>query len=183
MKIILQLFIIIFLLSNLADAKNLKGKVTYTQEAARIEAFKDLARTVPKKIFKDYKKDKNTKENIKSLKEGNLKIEDEPKRNINPFYMWDKIVLYSVEYEDDINKKYYYNPLGHLVKYEINDYAGNYPYRAIAYDKDGEVINITFVVSETESFIFDKDEKLIGHWVDNEFYDENEKKSYQRVLE
>ncbi len=181
-KTIKTLVILLFLSFSFAWANELQGQITYTEQSARIEAFRDIARYVPKEMFKDYLKDKYAKENYNNLKNKNYTILNEPKRNINPFYVLNNIVLYSVEYEDDINKKYYYNPMGHLVKFEINDYGGSYPYRAIAYDKKGKVINITFIVSETESFTFDKNEKLIGHWYDNQFFNEKGKEVYQRIL-
>ena len=173
----------LFLFFNMTLANDLQGKVTYTENSARIEAFKDLARHIDKKMFKDYKKDKYTKDNINYLKNKIYKVDKEPKRNINPFYILNNLALYSVEYEDDINTKYYYNILGHLQKFEINDYSGTYPYRAIAYDKKGNVINITFVVSQNESFIFDKNEELIGHWLNNQFYNKNGQKRFKRILE
>ena len=178
----IRILLIILLLFNISFAQDLKGKITYNEQDARIEAFRDLARQVPKEMFKNYLKDENVKENLQNLKNKNYIIEKEPKRNINPFYVLNNIVLYSVEYVDDINKKYYYNPLGQLVKFEINDYTGTYPYRAIAYNRSGKVINITFVVSETESFIFNKHEKLLGHWQYDQFYDKRGKASYTRIL-
>jgi hypothetical protein len=177
------LILVIFLSFNYVNAQNLQGKITFTEKTARIEAFRDLSRKIPKEIFKDYLKDKYHKENIESLKNQKYEIETEPKRNINPFYLWNQLALYSVEYEDDYSKKFYYNSLGHLKKYEINDFSGTYPYRAIAYNTKGEVINITLVVSEVESFNFDKNEKLIGHWIENQYYNKNEKESLKRIVE
>ena len=179
----IRFLLIIILLFNFSFAKDLQGKITYTENSARIEAFKDLSRKIPKEMFEKYKKDKFYKENYANLKNKNYIIETEPKRNINPFYVMRNIALYSVGYEDDINKIYYYNPLGNLVKFEINDYDGNYPYRAVAYDKNGQVINITFVVSENESFIFDKKERLLGHWLDSKFFDKKGQEKYKRILE
>ncbi|MBQ8476458.1 hypothetical protein IJ531_05290 [bacterium] len=181
----IRILFIILLLFNVSFASSIKGRITFTEDTARSAAFKDLARKIPRDIIKPYLKDENTKINIESLKNKTYIIDDEPKRSINPFLAWDRMVLYSVEYENDLNKKYYYNPLGHLVKYEINDYAGYYPYRAIAYNKKGDVINITFVVSEIESYIFDKDEKLIGHWLNNQFFDKDgkQKENLDRPIE
>ena len=162
----------------------MQGKVEYNEETARIEAFSDLARKVPKDIFKNYLKDKYYKENCENIKNKNYQILTEPMRNVNPFYAFNHFVLYSVEYEDDYSKTYYYNALGHLVKFEINDFAGNYPYRAIAYDRHGNVINIAFVVSMEEAYVFDKNEKLLGHWNDKKFFDKKGKiKNYTRILE
>ena len=176
------LLIALFLSFNFVSAKDLQGKVEYTEDTARIEAFRDLARSIPKEMFKNYLKDKYVKENRKNIKNKNYIIKTEPKRNINPFYVFNNMVLYCVEYEDDINKKYYYNPAGRLAKFEINDYDGNYPYRAIAYDKNGEVVNITLVVSEKEAFIFDKNEKLLGHWFGDQFFNGKGKERFQRIL-
>ena len=173
----------VFLAFNIAKADNLQAKAAFTESSARIEAFKDVARKVPKQMFKNYIKDKYYKENYSSLKNKIFQISNEPKRNINPFYTMNNIVLYSVEYEDDINKKYYYNAFGRLAKFEINDYDGKYPYRAIAYNKKGEVVNVTFVVSEIESFIFNKNEKLVGYWYDNQFYNEKGIQNINRILE
>ncbi len=176
---ILLIFLLLFCFSN---AQDLKGKITYTVQSARIEAFRDLSCKIPKEMFVNYKKDKYYKENYANLKKRNYIIKTEPNRNINPFYVLNKLVIYSVEYENDINQKYYYNALGRLVKFEVNDYMGSYPYRAIAYNNKGDVVNITFVVSEVESFIFDKNEKLLGHWINNKFFDKNGKEKYQRAL-
>lgn len=175
------LIILLFLSFNFTFAKDLQGRITYSEQSARIEAFKDLARKIPKEMFSDYLKDKYYKENYKNIKNKNFYIENEPKRNLYPFYVLNTLIVYCVEYENDINKKYYYNALGRLVKFEINDYSGHYPYRAIAYDKNGNVINIVFVPSETESFVFDRNEKLLGHWLDNDFYNQKDKKRYSRI--
>jgi len=180
-----RFLIVLILLCNISYADDLQGIVKFSEDSARVEAFKDLSRKVSKEIFKDYLKDKYTKENYINIKNKNYYIESEPKRNLSPFYMFNTLAVYSVRYDDDLNKVFYYNVLGHLVKFEINDYDGNYPYRTVAYDRKGNIINTTFTVSHTESFIFDKNANLIGHWFDDKFFDKNGKENslYKRISE
>ena len=176
------LAILLLFFFNWTSADDLEGRVIYNEETARIEAFKDLSRKIPKALFKDDLKDKNYKENYKNIKKKNYQIETEPSRILTPFYVMNQLAAYAVQYDNDINKKYYYNALGHLVKFEINDYAKEYPYRAIAYNRKGEVISIVLIVSEAESFVFNKDEELLGHWFDEHFYNIKGKEKFKREL-
>ena len=174
------IFIFFVFILNLAIAEDLQGKITYTEETARLEAFKDLPRKISKSLFKDDLKDKHYKENYINLKNKNFRIETEPKRTLTPFYVMNQLALYGVQYDYDDNKTYYYNVMGHFAKIEISDYSGTFPYRTIAYNKKGEVINITLAVSEIEEFIFNKKEELLGHWLDNDFLNNKGKKKIRR---
>lgn len=174
------LIVLNILLFGFALGEDLQGKITYNEETARIEAFKDLSRKISKSMFKNDLKDMHYKENYASLKKKIFEIETEPKRILTPFYVMNQLAVYGVQYENDANMKYYYNVFGHLAKIEISDYSGIYPYRAVSYNKNGELISIVLNVSETESFVFDKNEELLGHWFDEDFYNNKGKRKLKR---
>ena len=69
-----------------------------------------------------------------------------------------------------------------MLKYEINTFKGEYPYKTMAYDTQGKLLNINLVVSDHESFLFDKNKKLIGHWLNNQFYNSKGEKDITRRL-
>ena len=179
-KIILLFLIFNFFVFAFAKKETIKGNVVYDETLARIEAFSGIEEKISADVFKNFIKDENKKTNIKAIKNKTYQLQD---RNINPFFKWNIMLCYSVSYDDDINKTYYYDYTGNLIKYEINEFEGEYPYRTMAYDKKGNLLNINFVVSEKESYLFDKNKELIGKWEDNQYYDKNDKPILKRELE
>jgi hypothetical protein len=161
------------------NAYTLKGGVEYTVDEARVVAFDNS----PVKISKEeFSANINDKFYFSSIGYINGRISEAVARKIVPFYENNKLSFYGVQYDQDPSKKYYYSPSGKLLKYEVNTFSGSYPYKTLAYDTQGKLLNINLVVSNQESFLFDKNKKLIGHWVNNQFYDANGNKDITRRL-
>lgn len=169
----LLVLVAIFMLAMPANATTLKAGIEYTVDSARVVAFQDTDITIPTSEFSGVLSDIFYYSNIEAIKAGRNTAGIGFTRKLVPFYdKNNKLSFYGVQTEDQPNKKLYYSPTGKLLKYEINTFKGVYPYKTIAYDTKGHLLNINLVVSDNEAFIFNKDKKLIAHWLDNKCYNE-----------
>ena len=179
LKKTLLVFATLFFICMPVNAYTLKGGVEYTVDKARIVAFDNAPQSINKNEFSAYLNDKFYFSSIGYIN-GNISVA--VARKVVPFYDKGKLSFYGVQYDNDPSKKYYYSPKGKLLKYEINTFKGEYPYKTMAYDTQGKLLNINLVVSDHESFLFDKNKKLIGHWLNNQFYNSKGEKDITRRL-
>ncbi len=179
LKKTLLVFATLFFICMPVNAYTLKGGVEYTVDKARIIAFDNAPQSINKNEFGAYLNDKFYFSSIGYIN-GNISVA--VARKVVPFYDKGKLSFYGVQYDNDPSKKYYYSPKGKLLKYEINTFKGEYPYKTMAYDTQGKLLNINLVVSDHESFLFDKNKKLIGHWLNNQFYNSKGEKDITRRL-
>ena len=179
LKKTLLVFVTLFFICMPANSYTLKGGVEYTVDKARIVAFDNAPQCINKSEFSAYLNDKFYFSSIGYIN-GNISVA--VARKVVPFYDKGKLSFYGVQYDNDPSKKYYYSPKGKLLKYEINTFKGEYPYKTMAYDTQGKLLNINLVVSDHESFLFDKNKKLIGHWLNNHFYNAQGEKDIPRRL-
>lgn len=180
LKKTLLVFATLFFICMPVNAYTLKGGVEYTVDKARIVAFENTPESINKNEFSSHLKDNFYHSSIAFL-EG--RISGVFLRKVVPFYnKKNKLSFYGIQYDNDPAKKYYYSTKGYLLKYEINTFKGEYPYKTMAYDTQGKLLNINLVVSDHESFLFDKNKKLIGHWLNNQFYNSKGEKDITRRL-
>lgn len=180
LKKTLLVFATLFFICMPVNAYTLKGGVEYTVDSARIVAFDNVPERIDKNEFNSHIKDNFYHSSIAFL-EG--RISGVLLRKVVPFYnKKNKLSFYGIQYDNDPAKKYYYSTKGYLLKYEINTFKGEYPYKTMAYDTQGKLLNINLVVSDHESFLFDKNKKLIGHWINNQFYNSKGEKDITRRL-
>lgn len=162
-----------------AFSQTLTGGVEYTVDSARIVAFDNSPVKISKDEFKANLNDPFFYSNTGFIKGT---ISEAVAGKVVPFYENNKLSFYGVQYHTDKSKKYYYSPSGKLLKYEINTFKGEYPYKTLAYDTKGKLLNINLVVSSQESFLFDSNKNLIGHWINNQFYNAKGEKDIIRRL-
>lgn len=173
MNKLLTLLFLILISSMPVNSEMLKASLEYTVDSARLVAFQDTNLTIPTKEFSGYISDIFYYSNIESIKNGKQNVGIGFSRKLVPFYdKHNKLSFYGVQTEDQPNKKFYYSPTGKLLKYEINTFNNIYPYKTIAYDTKGNLLNINLITSKDETFIFNKDKKLIAHWLYNTCYNE-----------
>jgi hypothetical protein len=172
-----------FIFAMPVNALTLKTSVEYTVDSACLVAFENTNLTIPKSEFNSYTYDVFYYSNLEALKARKYSAGLGFTRKLVPFYTKGNVLTYyGVQTEDQPNKKFYYDLKGKLIKYEVSTFNGTYPYKNIAYDEKGKLLNIHLIVSEKESFIFDENKKLIGHWINNQCYDENGKLTVARHL-
>ena len=174
LKKTLLAIVFLFVLAMPVNAYTLKGGVEYTVDSARIVAFENTHLKISVKEFKADMYDPHFYSNVLRCIPAGITYDDFGRaRQIVPFYKDNKLVSYGVKYDNAPARKYYYSPTGVLLKYEENTFKGVYPYKTKSYDTKGKLLTINLVISANESYTFDNNKKLIGHWINNICYDEN----------
>ncbi len=78
---------------------------------------------------------------------------------------------YSIIYKNNLQISYVYFSNGQLegIVFRINR---KYPKKSIAYDNKGNLSSVMYTLKNHEQFVFDKNKKLIAHWIGNNCYNE-----------
>lgn len=126
-----------------------------------------------KKSFDIYLKDNENKIHYYQAKNRILATE---KYNISGFFKGNLLIMYAIQYKDDILHNYYYDAFGHLtfVDYISYDYP-SYPYFSKQFYKNGKVVAYFYYLSDNMQFIFDDKFKFKGVWQNKNMYDLNGK--------
>ena len=160
MKKIIVLIILLIGLS--VQAVVIKGGVHYTVESAREEAFSKVRYTIPMDEHKKYLTDPG----FSLDKNGKPKIRKFGRRVC--FFESD---IYSIA-RGDYN--YYFDKNnGKLVYLEYEHIRYSYPNLSAKYTANGELIELFFNIMPHQTFVYDKNQKFLGRWIDDSFYDEN----------
>lgn len=162
-------FLLIFLNFYLTSY-SLEAGVKYNDMRAKIEAFKDVQKKIDKDLFKKYKKDKNKDENISLIEKNILNTKG---RQLYPFYYKKTLIAYAIMYDEKDFWVFYYNILGNLIKVDIQENSNKFPTRTLSYTRFGNLAGVVFSVSEDEQFIYNKNAKLIAHWIGNDLYNKD----------
>lgn len=160
-RILLILFILISLPA-MAETV-LTGGVRYNSESAREELLANKPQ--PPDIKPEYTHDINYQDNIKYLMQGKVELKD----RVLAFF---SDSTYAVMYNADKLRVYYYSPRGNLIYTEVKN-TDKYPYKTYKYDSIGRLVNMSFRVSDNETFIYTINGSLIAHWIGNYAYDNN----------
>ena len=161
---ILTIFLLLLFSSQNPEAKIITGEVEYNTEAAREEAFASPVNAADISTYRNRLIDSNNIENLNYLFKGITELKD---RKIGKF----SDGSYGIQYYDDPMYSWYYSSNGRLINFTKKD-TEEYPCRITKYKPDGSVVNQGYRVSETESFIFTPDGKLLAHWKGENCYDE-----------
>lgn len=158
-KLILLLCLLTFMLP--CYALTLESGVTYTEDTARVEAFKNVYKFCP---FE------NTKDFDRSLYVASIELSNV--LNIHEFHA--KIFktipfkLIGVQYKDNPNLIYYYEKTKNGYKGVAIDVIkrGEDNIKAYKYNaKTGELLSVVLAVSDDEEFVYNTNKKLIAHWI------------------
>ena len=180
-----------------ADAKTLKGGVslswdnlTQTEITRDIEKVRELifgggeiANKDKKELkaeLQEYKKDKNRVENYMFASSGGGELSD---KIVVPFFYKKYLYAYGIIYKNDLKTCYYYTALGGLyyVEYFEKDY-GNYPVVSHQYKKNGSFNAAVYNISDVDQYMYKKNSKFIGRWLNENYYDEHGKVVMTRTL-
>lgn len=149
------------------NAAVITGGVEYSAEYVRENVNSAYLKPLDINLVKKNIYDKNLHENILSLLQGRTELKD---RTLGIF----SDGSYGVNYKSEPLYIWYYQNDGVLMNVELKT-SLHYPYKTFKYTPDGKLENKTLRVSQKETFIFDKKNKLLGHWVGENCYDENNK--------
>lgn len=182
MKKNIFLLLIVLFCGLSAFGLTLEGNVSYTVDSARKFTFDNAVRHIPDSMVRPYMHDANFEANKDYIKYGaqpiNYEIEVYKKGPFN--------LSYSIQYKNDRNKAYYYWKLdGALLFIDIRQISKTqktkFPMKIYRYDTKGNLMAGGLVVSEDEMFLFDKNQKLITHRINNIGYNAKGKKQWRAV--
>ena len=158
-------FIIVFLLTFLySTGYTLKGGINYTVQSARVESFDNIKLQINIAKYKKFANDKNYNKNLILI---NKKTQNYKDRYITSYSNG----AYTICYKSNIKNSYHYNQNGELIGISITQGKG-FPSKRITYDSSGNFDSVTLDVSKSEQFIFDKNKKLVAHWIGKNCYNE-----------
>lgn len=130
--------------------------------------------------YKDYLKDKNTKQHYIQVLSGIKETETE---NIAGFYaLKDKILYaYAIQYKNNPMTVYYYDTLGNL-RYvdKFSDNYPNYPYYSHQYYVNGKLISSIYFTAYNTQYMY-KNGKFIGVWFKDTMFNSKAKKIMTRT--
>lgn len=150
-------------------------KILYSDNPTSMYSKKEFRNT-----YKDYLKDKNTKQHYIQVLSGIKETETE---NIAGFYaLKDKILYaYAIQYKNNPMTVYYYDTLGNL-RYvdKFSDNYPNYPYYSHQYYANGKLISSIYFTAYDTQYMY-KNGKFIGVWFKDTMFNSKAKKIMTRT--
>lgn len=164
-KGLILILMIISMTINPVLSLELTGRVYYTVETARTEAFSNIPLSINISDYASYFSDPNYIANKKAINKKKAYFRD---RYLTFFSSGE----YGVIYKNNKSISYYYDKNGKLesISFLINK---SYPIKVVKYDKHGKLDSTALAVSSRESYVFDTNKKFISHWKGNNCYNEN----------
>ena len=194
-KILIMLAVILFSASAFAQDMVLQGGVTFdwltiTQEQrdAAVEKFKEIVFTdyegeLKKSEFRakysNFLKDADYKKHYYLASEGFLETED---YNICAFQTRAGVLMvYALQYKNDLRKTYYYDAFGNL-RYvdETSDNYPNFPYYTRQYRANGTLASAVYVESTDVQYLYEPDGKFKGIWYKDKMFNQKAKQIMTR---
>lgn len=182
MKKYLSVFIILLFITNSAYAKVIEGKVTYTEESARSILFQNAKMFIPLNTISRFMTDPNFTMNRDLIKYG---IQSD-NRCVEVYKKGSLKLAYSVTYNENPKYTYYYIKMnGQLMFVDIEESMqqkdskkARYPVKFYKYNREGKLVAAGIMISENEGFLYDNNQKLITHRLNNIGYNKNGKQSW-----
>ena len=146
--------------------------------------FNDDINKIKKRDFRqkysDFLKDKNWKEHYRLAKLGVL--ETEYAKICAFFFKKDILLIYALQYKNNLQRVYYYNAYGNLQYVdEISDNYPNFPYTSKQYRKNGKLVSAIYFSSHDTQYMYGPDGEFTGLWHKNKMFDKNGKQKITRT--
>lgn len=154
------LFASLYVLCEAQEEDKLSAGIFYNEKSARKEAFKNTAKqseTYNQDSDKFYL-DLNDKSKIQAIGQNDINL-----------FKFAHLKCYNVIFKDDLEREFIYievNDKTKLAAYIIKDLSDDYPKKYLKYDTKGNLVSVELAISENESYVFNKNAKLIAHWKD-----------------
>lgn len=123
-----------------------------------------------KKTFEKYKKDKEYKHHYMLTNNGVSEDED---AKYSPFYYRkNTLIIYAIQYRNDIHNSLYYTAYGKLFYVDItSENYPNYPYYSMQYDKKGNLKTAIYFVSPDIQYMYNGEKEFQGIWYKSQMFD------------
>lgn len=129
--------------------------------------------------YKDFLKDADYKRHY-MLVSNNVKETDS--ENLCGFYKGKLLIIYAVQYKNDLKTVYYYDTLGKL-RY-IDKFSENYPefpYTTKQYRANGTLVSAIYTMSHDMQYMYNDDASFKGAWYKDKMYDAHAKQILTRT--
>lgn len=122
---------------------------------------------------KDFLKDSDFKRHYMLVK-NNVKETDS--ENLCGFYRGKTLIIYAVQYKNDLKTVYYYDALGNL-RYidKFSDNYPNFPYMSKQYRANGSLVSAIYFISHDMQYMYDDDKSFRGLWYKEKMYNRKAK--------
>ena len=191
------LLIIIFFMANICSAEVLEGSANFDwinrsqiQRDAyiinvkeTISADESMPSSYTKEAFKDnfspYLKDASSQKHYALAIN---KVNETSDYKIAGFFRGSLLIMYGIQYKDDMKHIYYYDVYGNLRYIDImsNNFP-NFPYYSKQYKNNGKCVGIFYYLSEQIQFIYTPKYEFKGVWQGKDMYDKKAKKLLTRT--
>lgn len=123
-----------------------------------------------KDAFAKYKKDRDFKHHYMLTNNGVSEDED---AKYSPFYYKkDTLIIYAIQYKNDIHNSLYYTAFGKLYYVDItSENYPNYPYCSMQYDKKGNLKSAIYFLSPDIQYMYDGEKEFQGIWYKSQMFD------------
>ena len=195
-KILIVLAIVLTGMSVFAEDFVLQGGVTFDwltisqeQRDVAVENFQkivfedyegDLTKSEFRAKYADFLKDKDYKKHYMLASEGFLETEE---YNICAFQTRGGVLMvYAIQYKNDLRKTYYYDAFGNL-RYvdETSENYPNFPYYTRQYRVNGALASAVYVESHDVQYIYEPDGKFKGIWYKDKMFNQKAKQIMTRT--
>lgn len=120
--------------------------------------------------FAQYKKDKNYKHHYMLANNGVSEDED---AKYSPFYYRkDTLIIYAIQYKNNIHNSLYYTAFGKLYYVDItSENYPNFPFYSMQYDRKGNLKSALYFVSGDIQYMYNGKKEFQGVWYKSQMFD------------
>lgn len=164
--------------------------ISIAQRESNIEKYKNLlfdektsktyfSKEEFKNKFAKYYKDREYKHHY--LLANNGVTEDEDAKYCAFYYAKNTLMMYAIQYKNNIHNAFYYTAFGKLYYADvISDEYPNFPYYSMQYNRNGKLKSAIYFVSHDIQYMFGPDKEFQGIWYKEKMYDKNGKQTLTR---
>lgn len=132
-----------------------------------------------RKEYKDYLKDPDYKRHY-MLVSNNVKETDS--ENLCGFYSGKILLIYAIQYKNNLRTVYYYDALGKL-RYidKFSENYPNFPYTSKQYRSNGTLVSAIYFISHDMQYMYNEDGSFKGAWYKEKMYNSKAKQILTRT--
>lgn len=161
---------VVFNWADLSKEDRIKASDEYKNIIFNDESKIYLTKDEFKSAFEKYKKDKEFKHHYMLTNNGVSEDED---AKYSPFYYKrNTLIIYAIQYKNDIHNSLYYTAFGKLFYVDItSENYPNFPYYSMQYDKKGNLKTAIYFVSPDIQYMYSGDKEFQGVWYKSQMFD------------
>ena len=102
--------------------------------------------------------------------------------NLSAFYSGKTLIIYAIQYKNNLKSVYYYDAFGHLRYVDVlSDNYPNFPYWSMQYSVSGKMVSAIYFVAHDMQYMYKPNGDFQGVWFKDKMYDKNAKQTLTRT--